>query len=187
MRLKEFIIFIIFFTIIYIVAFAIFDYFQRKKDLKKANLNKQNLITINKYQKFASFYQITPLATEEILKNICTTIKQNYYINISSLSNDFNIDSNELIVIILFLEYIGIIKKRGISFDSNSTFPLNNNDESLIMKYSLYFSNKMDYNTIITNAGFNSTKELEYLYSKFLLPGIIIDNNTVYYVGDLNE
>ncbi len=187
MRLKEFIIFIIIFTIIYFLSFAIYDYFQNKKDIKKASSNKEELINSNSYKKFASFYQITSNIEEQVLKNIATTIQNNYYINLSSFSNEWNITVNELIIVILFLEYIGIIKKRGISYDSNSTFPLNDNDESLIVKYSLYFSNKMEFNEIIRNAGFNSTKELEYLYSKFLLPGIIIDNNSIYYVGDLNE
>ncbi len=187
MRLKEFIIFIIFFTIIYFTFFAIYDFFQRKRDLKKANLNKQTLIIDIKYQKFASFYQITPIATKELLNRIYTVIANNYYINLITTSNDFNISSEELIVIILYLEYIGMIKKRGISFNNNSTFPLNENDESLIMKYSLYFSNKMEFNEIVRNAGLNSSKEIEYLYSKFLLPGVIIDNNCTYYVGDLDE
>lgn len=187
MRLKEFIIFIIIFTIIYFVGFAIFDHFQRKRDLKKASINKQKLIDLNKYQKFASFYQISPIATQEILNNIYTSIQNNYYINLTTFSSGFGISPTELVVIILFFEYIGIINKRGISLNNDCTIPLNDNDESLIMKYSLYLSNKMDYNSIIRGAGFNSNKELEYLNSKLLLPGVIINNNEIYYVGDLDE
>ena len=67
MRLKEFIIFIIIFTIIYILFFVIYDHFANKKALKKAKIENDNLLSLNKYKVFAKFYQITPTITEENL------------------------------------------------------------------------------------------------------------------------
>lgn len=187
MRLKEFIIFIIIFTIIYILFFVIYDYFANKKSIEKGNIQKDGLFDLNKYAKFANFYQITPTITEIALRGLAEDLKNNLIINITPIAEKNNITKDELIIVILYLEYVGLIRKRAIIYDNDCTAPLNDGEQNLIVKYSLYFSNKYDYRTIIQNVGINSDKEIDYLNRRYLLPGIRIDNSIVSYVGDLDE
>ena len=187
MRLKEFIIFLIIFTIIYVLFFVIYDYFANKKSVEKGKLQKESLFQLDKYAKFANFYQITPTISEIALRSLAEDLKNNLIINITPIAEKNNISKDELIIAILYLEYLGLIRKRAIIYNNDCTAPLNENEQNLVVKYSLYFSNKYDYQTIIHNVGINSDKEIDYLYGRYLLPGIRIDNSTISYVGDLDE
>lgn len=187
MRLKEFIIFIIIFTIIYFLSFYIYDTVTNKKALERRKKEIDSLIDFNKYIKFANFYKINIKSNIEILNSIFKEVKINKYNNLADLSSKYSIEIIEVVVIILYLEYIGVIEKRKIVLSSNTTTPFNSNDDALLVKYSLFFSNKYDYQTITKRIGVNSDKDLIYINDYFLFPGVIIKDNNIYYVGDLND
>ena len=187
MRLKEFIIFIIIFTIIYVLFFVVYDYIMNKKSNEKREEDVNNLININKYLKFISFYNLNSTITEETLKRIFQELKMNVNNDINMISSTYGIEYNEVLAIILFLEYIGVIRKRKILIDNNCCVPLSETDESLVLKYSILLSNKMDYTSIIQRSGLNSDRELEYLNRYYLMPGAVLNDKVISYVGDLDE
>lgn len=187
MRLKEFIIFIIIFTVIYFLGFWIYDYISNKKALKKSEETKEKLLTKEKFKIFCNFYNVNTDISSEIIKAVYANAKANLTLSFTKLVELYNISKDEAILIILFLEYLGFINKRVILIDKDTTSLLTEYDNSLITKYALYLNNKFDYNTIIQRAGLNSDKELEYLNNKFLFPGVRIINSTIYYIGDLND
>ena len=184
MRLKKFIIFILIFTIFYFVGFYIYDRFKNKKYLKKKEEHDIDLINIENYRRFAIFYHLDYKAEAKTILDIYYEIKNHYFISLSSVSRKYNISINEIVTIILFLEYYSLINKRKISVEKDMTFNITESDSSLILKYSLLISNKYEYSSIIQKAGFNSCNEFKYLYDNFLFPGVIFNNNTVIYFGD---
>ena len=103
------------------------------------------------------------------------------------MASKYNITIDEFIVVILYLEYKDLIKKRIISKQLDSTSPLSEKDEDLILKYSLLFFNKYNYNTLIEKAGFGAEQELDYMMKKLIIPGVKIENSNIYYIGDSNE
>lgn len=187
MRLKEFTIFIVIFTIGYTLFFFILDKISDKISEKNNMKEKDNLLNTDKLKKFANFYQIDININREKLLDMYKYLLENTNINLNEFANKCSITPQELIIIILYLEYAGLIKKRCILKEENCTVPINTKDEILIAKYGLYTSNKFDYNSIVSKVGLNSDKELEYLNERFLMPGVILVNQTLYYVGDLNE
>ena len=187
MRLKEFIIFIIIFTILYISFFIIFDHFSNKIVLEKNKEKKESAFDINQFKFFASFYNITTNINIDTIKSIFFDIKDNYSISLSQMASKYNITIDEFIVVILYLEYKDLIKKRIISKQLDSTSPLSEKDEDLILKYSLLFFNKYNYNTLIEKAGFGAEQELDYMMKKLIIPGVKIENSNIYYIGDSNE
>ena len=115
------------------------------------------------------------------------SLKLNIIINLTPVANDNNISKDELIVVILFLEYLGLIRLRCILYGNDCTAPLNDMEQGYVMKYSLYFSNRYDYRTIVSSAGLNSDKEIDAMCRRYIVPGIRIVDSVIYYVGDLNE
>ena len=187
MRLKEFIIFIIIFTIIYFAGFAIFDHFKNKKDEEKTVKNNYQLLNINNLIKFGLFYNTNITINLDTLTKMYEEFKNVIGLSISNTAKKYNISNDEFVVIFLYLEYIGLISTKAINISQDSISSLNIKEDSLIVKYSLQFSNNYDYNTIIRNAGLGSDKEINYIMEKFLFPGVKLDNSNIYYVGDLNE
>lgn len=187
MRLKEFIIFIIIFTIIYFLGFYIYDSIVNKKASEKRDKEVKDTINIEKYKIFCNFYNVTPSIDKSILEAIHVTLKQSLNNDLNQLVSAYSISMNELIVAILFLEYIGIIKTRKILVENNCCVPLKESDEVLMMKYSLMFSNKFDYDTVTKRIGLNSDKELLYMSTHYMMPGVILKDKILYYVGDIDE
>lgn len=188
MRFKEFLIFIIIFTILYFVSFAIYDYITNKKAVQKRDEDKEKLFNIQLYFKYAEFYLIHSTINEELLKKITSDLASNLVISLSGYSQENNISVEELIIIISFLEYEDLIPKRAVLIHQDCTTPLTEKDETLILKFSLLFINKYNYKTVLEKAGFNSDKEIEYLSSRNLLIGMkIIDQNLIYFEGDEND
>ena len=188
MRLKEFIIFIVIFTIIYIAAFVIYDYFSDKKSNKNSSEKKDSIFSYDSFLAFAKFYGIVPNTNIETIKAIQTELANNFNITLSDYSAKYSLQPVELVVIILFLEYYDFIKKRSIVTSRNCTEEFNAKDSDISLKYSLYLSNKFDYNTIVQRAGLNSEEELQYLDANFLVPGVrIVEKNIYYSEGDSNE
>ncbi len=187
MRLKEFIIFIIIFTIIYFGGLAILDYFKNKK--AQENKLKDNLLLLNidKLKKFALFYNVNITMDVITLTHIYEDLKNIISIQISLESQKYNISSNELIVAVEYLEYVGLIRTRSIRLNEDIIINPNPKEDSLLVKYSLLFSNKYDYKTILRNGGFGSDKEIPILVDHHLIPGVKLVNSEFQYVGDLDE
>ena len=184
MRLKEFIIFIIIFTIVYILFFVILDYINNKKDdpnkLLRAELN------INNYYNFALFYGIKSNINIDIIINIYNLMNNSNNIKISYIANQYNISNLEVVVIVLYLEYLNYLKEKSININNDIITNFSSQDKMLFDKYINFFRNKADYNTIINSSNSVSRDELNYINSYFLIEGVRIINNQIYYVGDYN-
>lgn len=187
MRLKEFIYFIIIFTIIYFLSLYIYDQIKNKKALNKKNEEDKNTIKLEEFNKFAKFYNVIITFQEDVLEKLSIILHSNIEINMQQICNDFNISVDELIVIILYLEYNDLIGKRAIVKNQNCTCQLTEKDESLILKYSLLFFDKFDYETMLQKGGFGSEAEIKYMDNRYLIPGVIIKDSTIYYYGDNYE
>ena len=187
MRLKPFIVFIIIFTIVYFVGFAIYDHFKNKKDEAKTAQDNLLLISVEKLKKYASFYNVNITINNDILLTMFNELKNINAIPISTLTSKYNISKEELIVIIEYLEYVGLMKTLSIHNNQDLISSLNVKEDGLIIKYSLQFSNKFDYSTIVRNVGLGSEKEIEMIIENHLIPGVKLENSTLYYVGDLDE
>ena len=187
MRLKGFIIFIIIFTIFYILFFFIIDFFVEKKAKEKAIENEKDLLDIEHYKKFAAFYGVVPTISKEVMDSIQKVLVDNISISLSQFAGSYSISVDELIVLILFLEYIGMIKKRIIDKEKDCTSLTTDKDEGIIVNYSLILSSKASYEEIVGKMGFYAPNELEYLNNKMLIPGIKIANSKIDYFGDQYE
>ena len=187
MRLKPFIIFIIIFTICYYGGWYLFDCYKNKKDMEKTAKDNYEMININNLIKFASFYEVNITIDNTRLVALYEEMKQLISAKLSELATKYNVSVEELIIAILFLEYKGLVRTRTINVNLDTITKLTDKEESLIIKYSLLFSNKYDYKTLVTNAGFGSEKEIDYMMEKYLVPGVKLDNQTIYYIGDENE
>ena len=108
-------------------------------------------------------------------------------IKISELSQKLNITNNELVIVLLFLEYLEISPVRNINLQGDITTPLTSIDQTLVNKYAFYIDNKNSINTLRQKLGDSVDNDLYYLDSRFLFPGVRVINSVIYYVGDLNE
>ena len=187
MRLKEFIIFIIIFTIIYFLAFYIYDQIKNKKAVQKKNEESIEAVNLAEYIKFALFYGLNSMIDENLFKMMFNFLHDNVVINLQDTANAYQISIDEIVILILFLEYKDAITKRCILKEKNCTTRLTDNEDGLCVKYSIWFYNKNDYNTILQKAGFAGQNEISELQSKNLIPGIIIKDNQIYYYGDSHE
>ncbi|MBQ6323725.1 MAG: hypothetical protein IJI22_02715 [Bacilli bacterium] len=188
MNTKEYFIFIVLFTIVYIIFFVIYDYITKK--MTKGKLKKDSLarININDYYVFSDFYKITKSAvTLDTIKSIYDYILINDPKKISEISSSFNIDNYETLVIYLYLEYISLLQRKAFDITNDLIVSLNRSEEMLVNKYLYYFCSKSSYQDIVKMFGNTIADDLEYLNSKYLLPGIIFSNSMLYYVGDYNE
>jgi hypothetical protein len=186
MRLKPFIVFLIIFTIIYFVGFMIYDHFKNKKDEEKTIANNLLLLSVEKLKKFALFYNVNITINDAILNVMFEELKNINSIPISTLTNKYNITKEELIIIIEYLEYFGLMRTLSIHNNQDLISILNTKEDALIIKYSIQFSNKYDYNTILRNVGLGADKEIEMIIENHLIPGVKLENSTLIYVGDLD-
>ena len=187
MRLKPFIVFIIIFTIIYFVGFKIYDHFKNKKDEENTIKSNLLLIDIEKLKKYALFFNINITINNDILNTIYEELRIINSIPISTLTSKYNISKEELITIIEYLEYVGLMRTLSIHESQDLISTLNTKEDALVVKYSIQFSNKYDYQSIIRNTGLGSDKEIEMVIANHLIPGVKFENSTLYYVGDLDE
>lgn len=187
MRLKEFLIGVVIFTIIYIIYFKIYDTINLKLLLKRQKRKAYKKINNNSYNTFALFYGLNSQLSKKEIKNIYDCYKNNMTIKISELSQKLNITNNELVIVLLFLEYLEISPVRNINLQGDITTPLTSIDQTLVNKYAFYIDNKNSINTLRQNLGESVDNDLYYLDSRFLFPGVRVINSVIYYVGDLNE
>ena len=190
MRFKEFIIFIILFTIIYILFFIIKDKIISKKEENDLQKKANNTINNNKYIEFAKFYGIQ---SNMSINNLISIFKDYNDLGISNFNLDEiakkNVCNNyEVAVIICYFEYIGLIKRRTIVLNTNTIIENPMTEQNLISKYFTLLNNKSSLEDIKKSVGESYLSDLTTINDRFLFPGVrFIDNNIYYYVGDTNE
>ena len=184
MRLKAFIIFLIIFTIAYIVFFIILDHINNKRNDPTLLLKKE--LDINKFYIFARFYSINTNLDIDSISNIYNLMKDTDNIKISYIAKEANVSNEEVIVVVLYLEYLNYLSEKTINTTSGMIMDFSLGDKEIFDKYINYFRNRNDYNTIINNAGSKAKDDLIYINNNYLVEGIKIVDNRIYYVGDYN-
>ncbi len=187
MRLKEFIIFIIIFTVLYIIFFVVLDKIALKKSIENEKKRIQSYMNTSIYYPFANFYGIQSTITNELLYTIFLEIQQMSNMKISTYSTKYQISSYEFIVILLYFEYFHLIGRKSVSFEDDFITQASYADQNLIYKYGSYFLAKSDFPKILANMGNIAISDITYLNRKFLIPGVRVVNSNIIYVGDLNE
>jgi len=187
-RLKEFLIFLVIFTVIYILFFVIYDFIANRV---RKNANKKRTISLideNVYNAFAMFYGIqNHIATANTIKNIYINSQDDSKLKISEGSTKYGLTPYEYVVVLLYLEYLLILKIKFFDFENDLIVTPTSNDEILANKYSYYFHSKETYETISSKLGNNIYNDLVYLDKNFLMPGVRFIDKKLYYIGDLNE
>ncbi len=184
MRLKAFIIFLIIFTIAYIVFFILFDRFMEKKNDTSKLLKKE--LDMNKFYNFARFYNINTTIDINIVLNIYNLMKDTDNIKISYIANQANVSQEEVVAVVLYLEYLNYISEKSINTENDMIMDFSVQDKAMFDKYINYFRNKTDFNTLINSIGNNAKDDLLYIHKYFIVEGVRIINNRIYYVGDYN-
>ena len=106
MRIKEFIIFLTVFTIIYVLFFIFFDAICDKKNRERENKRISSLFNGGKFSYFMKFYGIMDSTiTSELLNTIYQDVKGLANIPLSVYSEKYHLSIYEFIVIILYFEY----------------------------------------------------------------------------------
>ncbi len=187
MRLKEFVIFIIIFTILYITFFVVLDKITLKRQLKRARERVLSLMDEKKYYAFACFYGVQKTISKELLFSIYNDVQTLNTIKISDYSDKYQITPYELIIVILYFEYFQLIERKNIGFQENYIHDADYKDQALVYKYGSLFLDKLSYSEILAKLGNGANQELAYLQERFLIPGVRFLNSTLYYVGDLDE
>ena len=187
MRTKEYIIFLIIFTIAYIVFFIILDSFSSKNGLKKEQKRILSLFQENRYDLFANFYGIQGIASNDIILSIYEDMKKSGSARISYYSNKYGISSYEFVVACLYLEYLNLITKRNVTLESDYMAVSNYTDQNKVNKFYSCFLNHYDCQTIFSLLGNSAMEDLVYLNNRFLIPGVRYINSKMYYIGDICE
>lgn len=184
MRLKGFIIFLIIFTICYIVFFILYDRFMDKKNDASRVLKKE--IDMNKFYNFCKFYGLNTSINIDNVVSIYNLMKDTDNIKISYIANEAHVLNVEVIVTVLYLEYLNYLSEKTIRTDIDMITDFSMNDKTIFDKYVNFFRNKADLNTIINTYGNKTYEELSYINKYFLAEGVRIDKDKIYYAGDYN-
>ena len=185
MRVKEFLIFIIIFTIVYILFFIIYDKLSLNKSKSKVKKQAKEKISIDSYQTFANFYGITTItASIETILHIYDDLLIDKNITISEEAKKYNLNNIEYVVIVIYLEYLGLIIKKNISLDFDIIKRLTILEQNMIQKYWPYFVNKASLEEITRNLGQNAINDIVIMNNNFLIPGVRLIDSKLFYVGD---
>ena len=184
MRTKEFTLFIIIFTIVYIVFFVVLDKILDKKAIKDARKHAESMINMEQYKKFASFYGLQATASQETILSIYDSFKTGRDCIISTEAQNYNLPNLEFVVVILYLEYLGLIIKKIIALDVDSMKKTTFVEQNMFQKYNTYFQEKTAIDSIIAAMGQNAMNDLSTMDKQFLMPGVRLIDSKLYYVGD---
>ena len=149
MRTKEFIRFIIIFTILYIIFFLIYDFFVKKNDKRRLVRLAKKAIKMDDYLKFCSFYAIEGTASLKTILKIYLNYVDNRNCTLSLAASNYDLSNFEFSTIIIYLEYLKLISSRIVSINNNCVKMTTYSEQNLIQTYSKYFDEKKDYNFII--------------------------------------
>lgn len=184
MRLKQYLIFLVIFTIVYFIFFVFFDLISNKLTMKKYLKRARASIILNQYMNFASFYGVKGTVNEDLIYDVFLNLRNDNDIIITNVANFYKIDRLEFVAIVLYLEYLKLLKGKKIILDKDLITRSNYMDDNMAMKYVALFNNKSNLDTIVSNSGRNSITDLTYLNDNFLIPGIRLIDSKIYYVGD---
>ena len=184
MRTKEFLIFIIIFTVVYIIFFIVFDKIVSKRELKRVKEHAMSLINIEQYVKFASFYGIQATASLEVILRVYDDFVDGRDCIISQVAKTYNLTNLEFVVVYLYLEYLNLFNKKLISLEMDNMKRTTFVEQNMLQKYTTYFQEKQDLNTIINNMGKTALNDLNIMNNNFLMPGVRLIESKLYYVGD---
>lgn len=184
MRTKEFIIFIIIFTIFYIIFFVLYDKFIKSKNDKLILKLFDSSVDINKYYKFSYFYGINSSLTKDKIFEIYNTCITNSNNRLSFIANKCSLNVNELVIVILYLEYLELLPRKKISIINDYYQTLGYVDQNYILKYSSHFNEKKSFDMLLSIYGNSINNELLYIDSNYLFPGVRIIDSKIYYIGD---
>ena len=184
MRLKAFIIFIIIFTIFYIIFFILYDRFRDKQNDSAKILKKE--IDINKFYNFTKFYNVNTNMNINNIMTVYDLMKDTDNIKISYIANQANLSNEEVIVTVLYLEYLNYLCEKTINTDNDMIMDFSINDKALFDKYITFFRSKIDFNSLLVNCGSQAKEELMYINKYYIVEGVKIIDNKIYYAGDYN-
>ena len=184
MRMKEFIIFLVIFTIAYIVFFIVFDKLSAISTKKKTKKHALSLIKIEEYTKFASFYGIQTTTTINTLISIYEDQMKGKNCVISEKAKLYGLSNIEYVVVVLYLEYLKLMNKKMVSLEMDLIKNTSFQEQNMVQKYNTYFNEKKSYEEIITKMGQTAENDLIMMNKNFLMPGVRLINSKLYYVGD---
>lgn len=184
MRLKEFIIFIIIFTICYIVFFIVFDKISNIRAIKRQKKLDISLVQNNNYLLFAKFYGIQGTASNELILSILDGLRTSRVNTISILASTYHVSNDELVVIVLYLEYLKLIPVKNISITDDCLRSMSFADQNIIQRYLPLFYDRKSFNDISSSLGGNIINDLYYIDKQFLVPGVRYSDSKILYVGD---
>ena len=187
MRLKEFLIFLIPFTILYIIFFAICDKIATKNLVNKQKKTALKVISDESYKKFAAFYGISSTIDINLVKTIFLDNLNYFEKKISIAAKKYNISNYEYAVIILYLEFLTLFQNKAISLEKDLITEFNFQDRRFVDRFLFYFNKKNTYDEILRVGGSNGANELYHIDKNFLIPGVRILNKTVYYYSGWGE
>ena len=187
MRLKEFLYFLLFFTIAYFLFWGILDLYKKRKN-KAEKLAKVDItITTEKYIAFASFYGIQSSLSKYDLITIYKDVEQLSDYRISYFADKYHISSLEFTVVILFLEYYGLINSKEVFMESDCIKNCNNSKNNYLKKYNSFFSKKATLAEIESKVGQTALEDLMKIDNYYLYPGVRFIGNELIYLGDSYE
>ena len=179
MRLKEFMITIIIFTIIYVLFFVILDLLESKKEKDRERKRMDSLFQEDPIAVFFQFYAVKNNGvTPSLLKTIYADMKRTTSLSLSIY---------EFVVAVLYLEYYQLTSRRNISIQEDLMKMIDFHDQELIMKYGSFFLEKCSYQEILERIGNSANQDLEFCNEHFLIPGVRMIDSTIYYVGEVYE
>lgn len=184
MRVKEFVIFILIFTVLYTIFFLLYDKISGARDKKRLINNAKSLIDIEKFNKFCLFYGIQSNVSLDLIINIYLDyfVDKNCYLSLAAAN--YGINSLEFVVIILYLEYVGLIHNKKFSLTDNYMKNMDYNDQCLVKKYDELIKEQKTYEMITSSMSGPVNDDLNNIESYFLIPGVRVVDSNIYYVGD---
>ena len=92
MRVKEFVIFILIFTVLYTIFFLLYDKISGARDKKRLINNAKSLIDIEKFNKFCLFYGIQSNVSLDLIINIYLDyfVDKNCYLSLAAANYGIN-------------------------------------------------------------------------------------------------
>lgn len=187
MRMKQFIILLVVFTVVYILFFIVYDKIDFLRFQKNTKKRAFSLINLNSYLSYALFYGIQGTQDLQLLQNIYLKYSNRDRIFVQQDAPLFNISPYEFCVIISYFVYIGVMNRRTINYQGGFISSPSFNDSMLVNKYRSYFEQHDDFVKICTSVGMGSANELACIDSLMLFPGVRIVDSSIYYIGDINE
>jgi hypothetical protein len=160
------------------------DYLYQHKDDSTDLLKKE--IDINKYYNFAKFYNLTSNITLDTIMKVYNLMIDSTNIKISYIANECNISNDEVVVVVLYLEYLNFLREKAINMNNDMITNFTMNDKTMFDKYINFIRNKTDYQTIVNNMGHQAIDELNYINNYYVIEGIRIIDKKIYYAGDYN-